>query len=203
MNQTKLLNWIIIIGVSIFSIFWLFFGNHEQGLYKNLIIVSIIPVLLIPTLVNKFSKFKIEPEIEFVYLMFIFLAQFLGGSLNFYRIVPFYDKVMHGISGIMTSILAIVILVKSKSYNKNPLWVNVLFIICVTLSVATLWEFFEFTNDNIFSKDAQKVLTTGVDDTMVDMLAAFIGSIMFSIIYIIEEKTKKNILVKKFAEKIS
>jgi len=203
MNRTKLINWIIIIGVSIFSLFWLFFGNHEQGLYKNLIIISIIPVLLLPTLLNKFTKFKIEPEIELVYLIFIVLAQFLGGSLNFYYKISFYDKAMHGISGVMTSILALVILVKSKCYKKNPIWVNVLFIICVTLSVAALWEFFEYINDNIFSKDAQKVLTTGVDDTMMDMIMAFIGSIIFSIIYIIEDKLNKNILVKKFADKIS
>jgi len=202
MNRTKLINWIIIINISIFSIFWLFFGSHEHGLYKNLIIISIIPVLLIPTLLNKFSKIKIEPEIELVYLTFIVIAQFLGGSLNFYYKISFYDKAMHGISGVMTSILALVILVKSKCYKKNPIWVNVLFIICVTLSVAALWEFFEFINDNIFSKDAQKVLTTGVDDTMMDMIMAFIGSLIFSVIYIIEKKTNKKGLVVKFAEKI-
>ena len=203
MNKTKLINTLIIIGVSIFSIFWLFFGNHEQTLYKNLIIISIIPVLLMPTLVRNLFKIKIEPEVELIYLLFIFFSQFLGGSLNFYSNVLFYDKLIHGISGIMTSFLALIILVKSNSYSKNPLWVNVLFIICVTLSVASFWEFFEFINDNIFGKDAQKVLSTGVSDTMLDMLAAFICSIGFSILYIIEEKLNKNILVKKFINKIS
>ena len=203
MNKTKLINWIIIIGVSLFSIFFLLFGNHERGIYKSLIIISIIPVLLIPFFIDKIFNIKIEPEIELVYLLFIFVSQFLGGSLNFYKNISFYDKAIHGISGVMTSILAIVILVKTKSYSQNPLWVNILFIICVTLSVAALWEFFEFINDNIFNKDAQKVFKTGVDDTMLDMLSAFIGSIIFSIIYIIEDKINKNLLVKKFAQKIS
>ena len=203
MNKTRLINNLIIIGISIFSIFWLFLGNHEQTLYKNLIIISIIPVLLIPFLIRKLFKIKIEPEVELIYLLFIFFAQFLGGSLNLYSKISLYDKLIHGISGIMTSFLALIILVKSNSYNKNPIWVNVLFIICVTLSVAALWEFFEFINDNIFGKDAQKVLSTGVSDTMFDMLAAFIFSIIFSTLYIIEEKLNKNILVKKFINKIS
>lgn len=202
MKRTKLINWIIILGVSIFSIFYLFFGNHEHGLYKNLIIISIIPVMLIPTLLNKFTKFKINPEIELVYLIFIFFGYFLGSILNFYYKIGIYDKVIHGLSGVMTSILAIIILVKSRCYDKNPLWVNVLFIICVTLSVAAFWEFFEFINDNIFGKDAQKVAKTGVNDTMIDMIMAFIGSIIYSIIYAFEIKIKKKLLVGNFADRI-
>jgi len=202
MKKTKLINWIIIFGVSIFSIFYLLFGNYGSGLYKKLIIISIIPVLIIPALLNKFSKFKINPEIELVYLIFIFFGHFLGSVLDFYSNVAFYDKVIHGLSGIMTSILAIIILVKSKCYDKNPLWVNILFIICVTLSIAAFWEFFEFTNDNIFNKDAQKVAKTGVDDTMMDMIMAFIGSIIYSVIYFIETKTKKKMLVGKFVDNI-
>lgn len=202
MKKLKLINLIIIIGISIFSIFYLFFGNHEPGVYKNLIILSIIPVMLVPMLVNKIFKMNINPEIEFVYLIFIIFAHFLGTILNFYYKIEIYDKVMHGLSGVMTSILSVIILVKSKCYDKNSLWVNVLFIISITLSVAALWEFYEFINDNIFSKDAQKVLKTGVDDTMLDMIMAFIGSIIYSIIYVIESKFKKKLLVTKFADSI-
>ena len=202
MKKIKIINWLIIISISIFSIIYLFFGNHEQGLYKNLIIISIIPVLLIPFIFNKLFKTNINPEIELVYLIFIFFAHFLGTILNFYYKIGIYDKAMHGLSGVMTSILAVIILVKSKCYDKNPVWVNVLFIISVTLSVAAFWEFFEFTNDNIFNKDAQKVLTTGVDDTMLDMISAFVGSIIFSILYIIESKLHKKLLITNFADKI-
>ncbi|MBE6153245.1 MAG: DUF2238 domain-containing protein [Firmicutes bacterium] len=202
MKKIKLINWIIILSVSIFSIFYLFFGNHEKTIYKNLIIISIIPVMLIPSLLNKFSKFKINPEIEFVYLIFIFFGHFLGSVLNFYYKIGIYDKLIHGLSGVMTSILAVVILVKSKCYENNPIWVNILFIISVTLSVAAFWEFFEFINDNIFSKDAQKVIKTGVDDTMTDMIMAFIGSIIYSVMYFIETKTKKKMVVGKFADNI-
>lgn len=202
MKKIKLINWLIILGVSIFSIFYLFFGNHERDLYKILIIISIIPVMLLPFLANKLFKLNIDPEIELVYLLFIFFAYFLGTILNLYDKITIYDKIIHGLSGVIASILAIIILVKSKCYDKNPIWMNILFIICITLSVAALWEIFEFTNDKLFNKDAQKVLKTGVDDTMLDIIIAFIFSIIFSVIYAIEAKTKKKILITKFANNI-
>lgn len=188
MKRLNLINWLIIIGVSIFSILFLFFGNHEQGIYKALIIISIIPVMLIPFIVRKLLKIKIDYGLEFIYLLFVFFAHFLGTILNFYDLLPMYDKAMHGLSGIVTASIAFILLTKSKYYNKQNLLMNILFIVCITLSIAVLWEFFEFISDNIFSKDAQKVLTTGVDDTMLDMIMAFIGSIIFTLIYGIKRK---------------
>lgn len=202
-NIIKKINILIIALISIISIIFLFFGNHEKGIYKTLIILSIIPVMLLPYIINLFLKKKIEEEIIFVYLIFIILAHFLGTIMNFYYKISIYDKLMHGLSGIMTSILAIILLIKTNCLKKNPIWVNVLFIISITFSVASLWEFFEFINDNIFSKDAQKVLTTGVDDTMMDMIMAFIGSIIFSIDYFIESKFKKNFIITKFINKLN
>ena len=198
MKKLKLINWLLIIFVICFSILELFLENNEQDLYKTLTIISIIPVMFIPKILNKIFKNKINVIIEFIYLIFIFFAYFLGNVLDFYTKIPMYDKLMHGLSGVATSIFAIIILVKSKCYEKNPIWVNILFIICVTLSIAAFWEFFEFINDYIFDKDAQRVIETGVSDTMTDMIMAFIGSIIYSSIYYIERKTKKKNYSRKF-----
>ena len=203
MKSIKKLNLSIIVITSMLSIIYLFFGNHESGLYKNLIIISILPVMLLPYIINCFIKNKIDEEIILIYLVFIFFAHFLGTILNFYYKIKIYDKLMHGISGIMSSVLAVVILAKTKSIKNNSLWMKILFIISITLTIASMWEFFEFTCDNIFSKDAQRVMLTGVDDTMLDMIYAFFASIIFSIIYIIEEKLKLKLLITKFIEKIS
>ena len=202
MKKTKLINLSIIFSVSIFSIIYLFFGNHEHGLYKTLIITSIIPIMFIPNLLNNLLKININYEIELIYLIFIFFGYFLGSILNFYGKITLYDKIIHGLSGIISSILALTILIKSNNYDKNSLWLKIIFIICITLTVAVSWEFFEFINDNIFNKDAQKVITTGVNDTMLDMLMALIGSIIFCIFYIFENKTRKNLIITKFINNI-
>ena len=54
-----------------------------------------------------------------------------------------------------------------------------------------VWEIFEFTNDAIFQADAQHVMTTGVDDTMLDMIVALLGSVIVVVIYGIEYFLKK------------
>ena len=84
MKSIKKLNLSIIVITSMLSIIYLFFGNHESGLYKNLIIISIIPVMLLPYIINCFLKNKIDEEIILIYLVFIFFAHFLGTILNFY-----------------------------------------------------------------------------------------------------------------------
>ena len=61
--------------------------------------------------------------------------------------------------------------------------IDIIFIIIFTLAIAGLWEFFEFFSDLILKGDAQRVVTSGVTDTMTDMIAAFISSIIFSCIY--------------------
>ena len=45
MKNIKKLNLSIIVITSMLSIIYLLFGNHEVGLYKNLIIVSIIQIV--------------------------------------------------------------------------------------------------------------------------------------------------------------
>ena len=53
---------------------------------------------------------------------------------------------------------------------------------------AGLWETFEFVCNILFGGDAQRVVATGVNDTMLDMIVAFIGASLFSLGYYLKEK---------------
>lgn len=186
------------IGGIYFSIEPIMNGN----IYKTLICLSIIPVMLVPTILKKLFKLNLTPSVEFVYLIFVFFAHFLGSIVNFYHTVNNYDKIIHLASGTVTAFFALYLLINFKKYDHKTVLFNVLFIIAFTLMVAVFWEFFEYFNDNLFGKDAQNVLTTGVDDTLKDMIAAFIGSILFNIMYIYEVKTGNTILINKFIKEV-
>jgi len=194
----KLFNKLLFIVISILSIYIALFGNIEQTLYKKLIVFSIIPVMLIPNVIEKIFDFKIDNSIKTLYLIFIFFAHFLGTIVNLYYKIEIYDKIMHTFSGVMTGFLGFIILVKSKKYNYKSIWYNILYIIAITCMVAVMWEMFEFTSDRIFNKDAQRVIKTGVNDTMIDMIVAFLGSCMVSLLYLYESKIKRNLIIKKF-----
>lgn len=202
MKKIRIFNYLLIIIASIGGIILSYDSILDGNIYRTLIRLSIIPVMLLPKILNLFLKKKIDSYTETIYIVFVFSAHFLGSVYNLYYKWPGYDKLMHFISGIITSFLAVIILVKNGKYSKN-IFFNIIFIISITMAIAGLWEFFEYICDNLFNRDAQRVMATGINDTMQDMIVAFLGSILFSIIYAFEETNNKKYLIKKYIEVIN
>ena len=63
--------------------------------------------------------------------------------------------------------------------------------------IASLWEFLEFGADTFLGMNVQHSIETGVRDTMEDMLIAFLGSLIVSISYLVENKISKNGFLKR------
>lgn len=158
----------------------------EMDIYNTLIVISIIPVSLFPFFLEKYGNIKIPNFLITLYMIFILFAYFFGSIVGLYNKISWYDTVAHFSSGILISFVAYYIY-KICSKNKNKA-ILILFIVGVTSLIAISWEIFEFVSDIIFKKDAQHVIDTGVDDTMIDMIVALLGSILFSFIYFLENK---------------
>ena len=173
------------------------------GKYNSNILVclSLYLIIFLPRIVRKFSS-KVNDLIELIFLLFILFAQLLGSILHFYGIIYWYDSFMHYISGILTSFLAVIILILFNKYDDNDKVFNVIFILSITLMVASLWEIYEFTTDNLLDGDAQRVVATGVTDTMKDIICALLGSILFSFCYLYECLKNKTLLIKEFIKKL-
>lgn len=190
----KKINNILIYLVSLASICYAI-KDINIGAYDRLIgSLSIIFVLVIPKIVGKLFKIEITSLMEFIYIIFIILAQFLGSVVNLYNTIWWYDLFVHFLSGVLTSFLALAILGWFKMYKEKNKLFNALFMIFFTLTVAVIWEFLEFGAFNILGMDVQHHLTTGVFDTMQDMLVAFLGGILVSIYYFIDNNIRKKIV---------
>lgn len=178
-------------------------GLTLLGKYNSNILVclSLYLIVFLPKIIRKFSS-KINELIELIFLLFILFAQLLGSILHFYGIIYWYDSFMHYISGILTSFLAVLLLVIFNKYDEKDRLFNVIFIISITLMVAGLWEIFEFTVDNLLGGDAQRVIATGVTDTMKDIICALLGSVLFSFCYLYECVKDKKFLIKEFIKKL-
>lgn len=111
------------------------------------------------------------------YLIYIYIAQVLGTSCGFYHI-PYYDKCVHFLSGCVIVIIAHQLL---KPYQL-PQKLNYLFLNCIEMSIAFLWEIFEYSGLIFFNYDASRHYTTGVHDTMQDMMISLIGGLIISFI---------------------
>lgn len=190
----KINNIIIILSLIVELIY--FIMNPIITVDNILLLLSYIPVIFIPRIFNfifKKSKIKITDDIEFAYLIFLILAFLFGSIMGGYSKIYWYDSFTHLLSGVFTAFMAPIVLKWLNRYDKKDIIFNVIYIILVTLSVAVLWECTEFTIDKTLGTDTQKVLTTGVNDTMKDMICALAGSILYSIYYLYSLSKKSNI----------
>ena len=194
----KKISWIckfIVVVLCILGIAYAFPMILEGDWYEVGIRLMIILTALVPTMVRKILHLKISYTMEFVYLLFIIFGHFIGSILGIYNEIPHYDKIMHTLSGVLTSFVALIVLNNINQYKFKNVIFNIVFMIVFSLAVAGIWEIFEFTSDILFQADAQRVAISGVNDTMLDMIVALFGSILVCIEYGIEVCTHKKGLV--------
>ena len=190
---------ILLIIISIIGGFYFAF-TRDDNVVLVLKDISILFTINLLYIIQKIFKIKINSAINFIYISFIFIAHFLGVICELYNYIYWFDKFAHFISSIITSLVAIYILTKLN--NKNSIFINILYIIAFTLMIASLWEIFEYLSSYYFNVDPQKVVLTGVNDTMGDIIVAFLGSILVSICYYFEIKYNYNYLIKKYIKMI-
>ena len=131
---------------------------------------------LVPDLVEAIFKTKIPFRIEILYYLFIAIAHCLGICLDLYVYIPYYDKVIHCLSGVSTALIGHYA-VEYFSVQRSPRLFRSLFIIFFSMAIATAWEFFEFAMDKLLGFSMQQLISQGLDDTMYDLIAATVGSV--------------------------
>ena len=155
----KKINISLIIISILLSLFISFYNETEiVEIAKDLSIIITINLIYI---VKKLFKLKISEELNFIYIVFVIIAHLIGVNFELFISIYWFDKFTHFVSGILSSILAIYILVKNKK-NDNKFF-NFIFIISFALMVASIWEMLEYTFSCTLPVDPQKVELTGVN----------------------------------------
>lgn len=152
----------ILMSIYLLTLLYITITNFHVNL-----IVSLL--LLIPLYFIHDYLYQIE------YVIYIYLTQVLGTTCHFYNL-PFYDKVMHFLSGMVFVCMGYVFLQKYIPTKK----ILYLMINCVEMSIAFLWEIFEYCGLILFNYDASHHYTTGVHDTMQDMIVSLIGGLIIT-----------------------
>lgn len=172
----KKINNLIIVVISVVSYILALYNLKNKLFVRFLISIAIFPILLIPKIFRK--KLKISDNLEFMYLIFILFAYFLGSIVNLYDKINHYDTIMHTLSGIFEAYLAINLI--NKKNNKLQ---DIIFILGFVSIISLGWEIFEYISNILLKTDPQKVKLTGINDTMKDLIVALIGGISFIIFY--------------------
>lgn len=125
---------------------------------------------------------SLEPIYYYQMVLFACLAQFVGSMLGVYTLLPFYDVVLHGLSGVLLISFGYKILTwllePSPSAALPPI-VFAAFAFFFSVACAGIWEIFEFLCDTFLGFQNQGV---GVADTMQDIIAGSIGAVLGSLV---------------------
>ena len=143
-----------------------------------------IGTLLMPLVFKGFyrvARIHRVRQVDVIVLLFTFLAYTLGVAGAFYKFVPYYDKIMHTLSGTLTMLLALPLFYRLKHNRQveaedGPL--AMAFCLATALAVAGLWEIAEYFLSIVTGIDTQVVQATGVSDTMQDMIVCTLGALL-------------------------
>lgn len=131
-------------------------------------------------------------EFEFLAVLFIYSAVFLGEVGGFYARFWWWDAILHIGSGVTLGFVGFLILYALHSAGKldaKPSLV-VFFAFTFALALGALWEIFEFSMDQIFGTNMQK---NGLRDTMWDLIVDAGGALFTSLLgYLYLTKWKKD-----------
>lgn len=164
----------------LYGFYWSIKGHNSSGLLMSF--VGIITPLLVPV---SLKIFKLKPifEIYLINIIFVYIASLVGSVFGGYSI-PFFDKLLHFSSGLFLSLLAFMIFSYLKKTpcveEKNERIISLIFINAVNMMIAVFWEFFEFAMLVFFNNDGINHYTTGVYDSMTDMLVCFVGGLIIT-----------------------
>lgn len=157
----------------------IFLENYEH------VFLCILTFLLfmVPSFLERTLKIEFPSTLEIIVVCFIFAAEILGEIGSYYTRVPFWDTLLHTVSGFLVAAVgfALVDILNRDEHIKfhlSPFYLA-LFAFCFALTIGVLWEFFELTVDVVLKKDMQK-------DTVVD----FIYTVML-------DPNNSNVVVKK------
>lgn len=176
-NQLSMMKKIyyLCIAVYIITLGYAFYQNINSQYLIGMTVVAGLTPFIIPCIV-KLLKIKVPYEVYILNIVFVYFSSLIGSCLNGYS-TPYFDKVTHCASGVIISEV-IYIIYKYYLRNDHRKSLMFLFINAGNAMIALFWEFYEYALLVFFNNDAIRHYTTGVHDSITDMLVAVIGGLV-------------------------
>jgi hypothetical protein len=161
--------------IAIISSAWT--GNWE------VLFISTVTLLLfyLPAVIEKQLHIHLPVEMEFVIVLFVYAALFLGEVKGYYTAFWWWDVVLHIGSGIVLGFAGFIILFSLYTRDKvaaSSLLIAI-FSFCFALAIGAVWEIFEYAMDRAFGLNMQR---SGLTDTMWDLIVDSGGALLASIL---------------------
>ena len=142
----------------------IFNGNFEQVF----LCLLTLALMILPSVLQVTFRVEFPSVLEIIILCFIFAAEILGEISAFYIYFPYWDTILHTLSGFLCaaigfSLVDIMNRNEKFKFHMSPLYLCMV-AFCFSMTIGVLWEFFEFAMDMIGGFDMQK-------DTVINSIA--------------------------------
>ena len=141
--------------------------------------VAAFTCFLVP-LALKLLHLKPIFEMYILNVVFATIASIAGSMLDAYAI-PYFDKVLHFCSGFLITLLGFILfsyfMKKTDFQNQRERLFSIFYCNAFNMQIAVYWEFFEYGCLIFLNNDAIRHYTTGVHDSITDMLMSFFAGI--------------------------
>ncbi len=155
--------------VIVTAVLQFFNGNFENVFLCGLTLI----LLLLPTFLERKIHIDLPDTLEIIIMLFIFAAEILGEIQAYYTTYPYWDTMLHTMNGFLCaaigfSLVDILNRHEKFSFSLSPMFMA-LVAFCFSMTIGVLWEFFEFSMDQLVLFDMQKdtVLNT-ISTVMLD-----------------------------------
>lgn len=146
-----------------------------------------IAFIYVPIIMEKLFS-RLSNFAYFEILGFIIISYQIGVCLHFYKYIFWFDLFVHGLSGIVFTRIGVFIY---KSIIKTCSLFSLFFSLCFSLTLALVWEIYEYLGFALFSIDSQDILVSGMKDTMGDVIICCICTIITLLFYAIKMHRNK------------
>lgn len=155
----------IYVAFCLFSTVW-WSVNYTKPSY---ILMSALFILFVPAIMIAERLIGMRCGAIFVFLVyFVASGSILGSPFNFYATIPFFDTVLHGVSGVLFAALGFT--VAERFFGKNrglgAFFGKLVFAFSFSLAIAVLWEIWELGCTLVLGMET-------MDDTLVDGFKSF------------------------------
>lgn len=181
----------LVLGAAVLLVYPWMVEAVDPVVYAQVSFTACVPAIL--PLLGRLTKRRFPLMINALIALHMVLASFLGSAMQFYRLVPWWDLLMHGFFGFVGSVVLYTFLLKWNGKALN----RVGFLLLIFLSVmgcGALWEIFEYLADALIGGDAQRVAealqlgTSPIADTMTDIIVTVAGIVVFYLVLFLDKR---------------
>lgn len=176
----------------LFQLLWLLGGVlctlTGMSVAWTLLIANLL-TLWAPALLIKLTGMQLPEAFQINFALFITSSSLIGSSLGGYANIPQWDTIVHIYSGVLLGWFGIIVANQAEKAIKKqfPVWFKGFVAFMTPLGFASLWEIYEYTSDTLWGTSMQ---AGGLEDTIIDMLAALMGAIIVLVVGVTLRKRK-------------